>query len=86
MRPLDSGQRRKAITSDPHARRDPDVFMGEKPRLIFTKLSRGKAIACQCSLCGQVFLLPEDKPPKEAAAEMIAAFAEHVREEHPNET
>ncbi len=39
----------------------------------------------KCSLCEQQFLLPEDRTPKEAVAELWATFKEHVREEHPED-
>ena len=41
-------------------------------------------MAYKCSLCGQMFLLPEDRSPKKAAAEVMDAFREHLRE-HPAE-
>lgn len=57
----------------------------EKPRLVVTTWVKGEPIAYQCSLCGQNFLLPDDQTPKEAAAELQAAFHQHVREEHAGE-
>lgn len=54
----------------------------EQPRLLVTEWVKGEPIAYQCSRCGQVFLLPDDQTPKEAAAELLGAFREHVREEH----
>jgi hypothetical protein len=59
--------------------------MDEKPRLVLTKYSKDEPIAYTCSLCGQPFLFPEDRRPKEGTAELWAAFQEHVREEHPDE-
>jgi hypothetical protein len=56
----------------------------EKPRLVMTG-AKGEPMAYECSLCGQLFLLPDDQSPKEAAAELMAAFQEHVREAHAEE-
>ncbi len=58
------------------------VVMSERPELVTTNWPRGEAMGYKCSLCGQVFLPPEDRTPKEAAAEVMAAFKEHVREQH----
>jgi hypothetical protein len=54
----------------------------EQPRLVVTEWAKGEPVAYQCSLCGQIFLLPDDRIPKEAAAELLAAFHQHVGEEH----
>ena len=56
----------------------------EKPRLLMTG-AKGEPMAYECSLCGQLFLLPDDRSPKEAAAELMIVFQEHVREEHAGE-
>ena len=56
----------------------------EKPHLIMAG-GKGEPTAYHCSLCGQLFLLPDDRSPKEAAAELWAAFQEHVGEEHAEE-
>jgi hypothetical protein len=56
--------------------------MSERPKLVMTNWLRGEAIGYKCSLCSRVFLLPEDRSPKEAAAEVMDAFKEHVRELH----
>jgi hypothetical protein len=56
--------------------------MSERPRLVMTSWLRGEVIAYKCSLCGQIFLLPEDRSPTEAAAEVMDAFKEHLREHH----
>jgi hypothetical protein len=61
------------------------MLMSEKPRLIMTDWCRGEAMVYECSRCGRVFILPEDRTPKEAAAELVAAFNDHVREAHPEE-
>jgi len=56
----------------------------EKPHLVMTD-GKAEPLAYRCSLCGQLFLLPDDRIPKEAAAELLAAFQEHVGEEHAKE-
>jgi hypothetical protein len=56
----------------------------EKPQLVMTG-GNGEPIGYRCSLCSQLFLLPDDRSPKEAAAELLAAFQEHVGEEHAKE-
>ena len=53
----------------------------EKPHLVMTG-AKGEPLAYHCSLCGQLFLLPDDRSPKDAAVELLAAFQEHVGEEH----
>ena len=53
----------------------------EKPQLVMTR-GEGEPMAYHCSLCGQLFLLPDDRSPRDAAAELLEAFREHVREEH----
>lgn len=57
----------------------------EKPRLVVTDWVKGEPVAYRCSSCSQVFLLPDDRSAKEAAAELIAAFHEHVGEVHGDE-
>jgi len=54
----------------------------EKPKLEISQYVKGEAFTYQCSLCGQAFLLPEDRNPKEAMKELWTAFNEHVREVH----
>ena len=61
--------------SDQHAE-------GQEPRIILTSWVKGEPLAYQCSRCGQTFLLPEDRAPKEGAEELLAAFREHVVEVH----
>jgi hypothetical protein len=56
----------------------------EKPRLVMTG-GKDEPMAYQCSLCGQLFLVPDDRSPKDAAAELLAAFHDHVGEEHADE-
>ena len=53
----------------------------EKPKLVMTG-GKDEPMVYQCSLCDQLFLLPDDRTPKDAAAELLAAFQEHVAEEH----
>ncbi len=59
--------------------------MNEKPTCS-SNLKKGRgAIAYQCSVCRQRFVLPEDRSPKEAVAELWGAFKDHIREEHPEQ-
>jgi hypothetical protein len=57
----------------------------EKPRLVLTTWTKGEPLAYQCSRCGQVFIPPEDRDPKDAAIELQTAFQDHLREEHADE-
>lgn len=55
--------------------------MNEKAQLIVKLPARGgEPMVYQCSLCGQIFPLPEGRTPKEAMAEVRMAFRQHVRE------
>ena len=56
----------------------------KKPRLMMTG-GKDEPMTYQCSVCGQLFILPDDRTPKDAAAELLAAFQEHVGEEHAEE-
>jgi uncharacterized OB-fold protein len=56
--------------------------LNEKPKLIVTEWVKGEPMSYQCSKCGQIFLPPEDRDPKDAAEELLAAFHDHVGEEH----
>jgi hypothetical protein len=58
----------------------------ENPILVVTEWAKGEPIAYKCSACGQVFLLPDDRTPKEATDELLAAFHEHLGEVHADET
>jgi len=58
--------------------------MNEKLKLITLRLVKDEPTARECSLCGQIFRLPADVPPKEGVAEVWAAFNEHVRKAHPD--
>ena len=60
--------------------------MGEKPQLVVAGPVRsGQHFFYQCSFCHQRFILPEDREPKDAAAELLAAFKEHIVERHPEQ-
>jgi hypothetical protein len=60
--------------------------MSEKPHLVAVSPVRSSGhFFYQCSRCGQPFILPEDRNPKDGAAELLAAFREHVGEQHPEE-
>ena len=56
----------------------------DKPRLVMTG-GKDEPMTYRCSLCGQLFILPDDRSPKDAAAELLAAFRGHVAEEHAGE-
>jgi PAS domain-containing protein len=56
--------------------------MIEKPLLVTNEQIKGEPFTCKCSLCGQVFMPPDDGSPKEPMAELWRAFIEHVREVH----
>jgi hypothetical protein len=58
--------------------------VNEKPHLGMTG-AKGEPMTYQCSLCGHLFLVPDDRSPKDAAAELLAAFHDHVGEEHADE-
>jgi hypothetical protein len=59
--------------------------MNEKPTLVMNVWLRGEPPAYECLICGQRFLLPEGRSPKEAAKDVWSAFREHVRENHPED-
>ena len=56
--------------------------MAERPRIILTTWIKGEPFSYSCSLCGQPFILPEDRNPREGMEEVWAAFNEHVEEDH----
>ena len=56
----------------------------KKPHLMITGV-KGGPLSFRCSFCGQLFLLPDDRNRGEATIELMAAFGEHVREEHLEE-
>ena len=51
--------------------------VNEKPHLGMTG-ANGEPMTYQCSLCGHLFPVPDDGSPEDAAAELMAAFQEHV--------
>ncbi|MGO9272437.1 MAG: hypothetical protein ACLQOO_19775 [Terriglobia bacterium] len=60
--------------------------MSEKAQLIVAgPVCYGDHFFYECSLCCQRFILPEDREPKDGAAELLAAFKEHVRDQHPED-
>ena len=59
--------------------------MKERAQLIVNVPVRGEPMVYQCSLCGQVFPLSEERTPKQAMSEVRAAFQEHIRESHPED-
>jgi len=59
--------------------------MTEKPTLLPSPWIKGAPFSYECSLCRQAFLPPEDRSPKEAMGEVLAAFEDHIREEHPGQ-
>ena len=54
----------------------------EKPQLLIKPWKIGEQFVYQCSLCGQEFIVPEDRSPKEGMAELWAAFHEHIEDVH----
>jgi hypothetical protein len=49
----------------------------EKPHIGMTG-TKGEPMTYECSLCGHLFLVPDDRSVEDAAAELLAAFEEHV--------
>ncbi len=49
----------------------------EKPHVGMTG-TKGEPMTYECSLCGQLFLVPDERSVEDAAAELLAAFEEHV--------
>ena len=60
--------------------------MTKRPKLEPSRGTKGEALCYRCSICDQPFLPPEDRNPKEAMAEVWAAFNEHIGEEHSLKT
>jgi len=56
--------------------------MTEKAQLVIKYQPGVEPMIYECSSCGQTFILPEDRSPKEAVAEVWAAFKRHVQNEH----
>jgi hypothetical protein len=60
--------------------------MSEKAKLIIVgPVYKGEQFHYECSLCRQRFIFPEDRDSKTGAAELLAAFKEHLREQHPED-
>jgi hypothetical protein len=59
--------------------------MNGKPHLTMKPWVEGQPLLYKCSLCEQAFVFPEDRSPKEGAAEVWAAFLDHVKKEHPQD-
>ena len=58
--------------------------MSEKAKLISAgPVRKREQFYYACSLCDQRFILPEDRYLRSAAAELLAAFKEHARQQHP---
>ena len=55
--------------------------MDGKPRLI---VGGSDGLQYRCSHCLRPFYLPSGQPPKEAVAELLHNFGEHVEQEHPS--
>jgi len=61
------------------------VAMKQRAQLIVNVPVKGEPMVYQCSVCGQVFRLAEERTPKQAMAEIWAAFQDHIREGHPED-
>jgi len=57
--------------------------MKQRAQLIVNVPVKGEPMVYQCSVCGRVFPLAEDRPAKQAMAKVWTAFQDHVRESHP---
>ena len=55
-----------------------------KPQLIIDSRGNHQSVYYRCSHCLHEFPLPEDQPPRVAAAELIRGFREHVQQDHPD--
>jgi hypothetical protein len=51
-------------------------------QLIVSVAAKGERIEYQCSLCGLIFRLADNRTAKEAMAALWAAFKDHVQEAH----
>ena len=58
------------------------VTMEGKPKLIVGGSDSPQPLHYLCSQCLQPFYLPGNQPPKEAVAELLQSFGEHVEREH----
>lgn len=59
--------------------------MKGKGQLIINVSANRESMVYQCSLCGVGFELAEDRGAKEAMKELMAAFKDHMREQHPED-
>jgi hypothetical protein len=55
-------------------------------QLIVSVAAKGEHIEYQCSLCGLIFRLADNRTAKEAMAALWAAFKDHVQEAHVQPT
>jgi len=55
--------------------------MNGRPKLI---VGGSDGLQYLCSHCSRPFFLPSGQPPKEAVAELLHNFGEHVEREHPS--
>jgi hypothetical protein len=78
-------------SSDPPRRSFKDVTrpavgkatMDGKPKLIVGDPDSLEPLQYLCSHCLRPFYLPSNQPPKEAVAELLHNFGEHLEREHP---
>ena len=56
--------------------------MDGKPKLIVGGPDSPHPLHYICSHCSKPFYLPGNQPPKEAVAELLQNFGEHVKREH----
>ena len=61
------------------------VAMKQRAQLIVNVPVSGEPMAYECSLCGRVFPLADDRAAKQAMAEVWTAFQNHIREIHPED-
>ena len=59
------------------------VTMDGKPKLIVGDPNSLEPLQYLCSHCSRPFHLSSNQPPKEAVAELLRNFGEHVEREHP---
>ena len=52
-------------------------------QLIVSVSAKGERMEYQCSLCGLIFRLADNRTAKDAVAILWAAFKDHVQEAHP---
>jgi hypothetical protein len=60
------------------------AIMDGKCKLIVGGSDSPQPLHYLCSHCLQPFYLHANQPPKEAVAELLRSFAEHVERKHPN--